>query len=65
MGVPQLARSRRQALRDTLVRICKLADEKRVDALTCAGDLYEQERFSPDTAEFLRATFAELNPMPI
>lgn len=64
-ATPELARTRRQALRDTLVRICKLADEFRVDALTCGGDLYEQERFTPDTASFLRATFAELDPLPV
>jgi DNA repair exonuclease SbcCD nuclease subunit len=48
-----------------LLHICKLADEQRVDALTCGGDLYEQERFTPDTAEFLRSTFAELDPLPV
>lgn len=62
---PELARGRRQALRDTLLRICKLADEQRVDVLTCGGDLYEQDRFSPDTAEFLRDTFAGLHPLPV
>jgi len=62
---PELARSRRQALRDTLRNICKIADEQRVDALTCGGDLYEHERFTPDTAEFLRSTFADLHPLPV
>lgn len=62
---PEVARARRQGLRDTLRRICKLADEQRVDALTCGGDLYEQDRFTPDTAEFLRCTFAELDPLPV
>ena len=61
----EVARARRWALRDTLLRICKLADEQRADALTCGGDLYEQERFTPDTAEFLRSTFAELYPLPV
>jgi exonuclease SbcD len=59
------ARRRRQALRETLLRICRLADAQRVDALACGGDLYEQERFTPDTAEFLRATFAEIAPLPV
>lgn len=36
-----------------------------MDALTCGGDLYEQDRFTPDTAEFLRCTFAELHPLPV
>lgn len=58
---PDLARVRRQALRDTLRRITALASTEGVDALLCGGDLYEHERFSPDTAQFLQATFAELN----
>jgi exonuclease SbcD len=62
---PEVARARRQGLRDTLLRIRTLADEQRVDALTCGGDLYEHKRFTPDTAEFLRATFAELDPLPV
>ncbi|MCX2934707.1 metallophosphoesterase [Mycobacterium sp. CVI_P3] len=62
---PQQARNRRRALRETLMHICQVADEQRVDALTCGGDLYEQERFTPDTAEFLRATFAEIAPLPV
>jgi DNA repair exonuclease SbcCD nuclease subunit len=61
----ELARARRQALRDTLCRICELAESERVDALLCAGDLYEQERFTPDTAAFLAATFARLDPLPV
>lgn len=56
----QVARRRRQALRETLQRICALARELGADALCGAGDLYEQDRFTPDTAEFLRATFAEV-----
>ncbi len=59
------ARQRRQALRDTLKRICDLARQVEADALFCGGDLYEHERFTPDTAEFLRATFAELSPTPV
>jgi DNA repair exonuclease SbcCD nuclease subunit len=60
-----LARQRRRALRATLTRICALASELGADAITCGGDLYEQERFTPDTASFLRHTFAELHPMPV
>ncbi|MGH3828312.1 MAG: metallophosphoesterase family protein, partial [Pseudonocardiaceae bacterium] len=61
----EVARARRRGLRDTLLRIRTLADEQRVDALTCGGDLYEQDRFTPDTMEFLRSTFAELHPLPV
>jgi exonuclease SbcD len=62
---PDVARDWRMSLRQTLLRICQLADEQRVDAITCGGDLYEQDRFTPDTAEFLRATFADLQPLPV
>ena len=62
---PGLARARRQGLRETLGRICALAKQHHVDAITCGGDLYENERFTPDTAEFLRATFAGLDPLPV
>lgn len=47
---PELARARRRALRSTLTRICRLAAELRADALCCGGDLFEQKRFTPDTA---------------
>jgi DNA repair protein SbcD/Mre11 len=59
------ARKRRWSLRQTLLRICQLAEEHGVDALTCGGDLYEQDRFTPDTAEFLRDTFADIAPLPV
>ncbi len=60
-----VARARRDALRQTLVRICDLAAAEQVDALCCAGDLFEQERFGPSTGEFLREMFARLHPMPV
>jgi DNA repair protein SbcD/Mre11 len=62
---PRGARRRRQALRDTLLRIVDLAIAERADALLCGGDLYEQERFTPDTGKFLRSTFERLHPMPV
>lgn len=49
-----VARRRRQNLRDTLSHIVALADQLDVHALLIAGDLYEQERFTPDTAAFLQ-----------
>lgn len=57
------ARKRRQALRETLVRITRLAAEENVDAVLCGGDLYEHERFSADTGEFLRSTFERIHPV--
>jgi DNA repair exonuclease SbcCD nuclease subunit len=60
-----VARARRRALRDALGEICRLAVAERADALCCAGDLYEQERFTPDTAAFLRDAFARIHPIPV
>jgi len=57
-----LARKRRQALRDTVARIVELAVETTPTAVLCGGDLYEHDRFSPDTGEFLRAMFERLHP---
>ena len=54
---PETARLRRRNRRETLTRILQLADEERVDAILCAGDLFEHERFTPDTVAFLRESF--------
>lgn len=62
---PRLAGERRAALRRTLTRICDLAVELGVDALCSAGDLYEQDRFTPDTAALLRSEFARLAPIRV
>lgn len=59
------ARARRQALRDTLANVVRLALDSGADALLCGGDLYEQARFSRDTRAFLERTFAELDPLPV
>ncbi len=61
----EVARRRRQRLRDVLVRIAELAVEVQADALLCAGDLYEHDRVLPDTAEFVRRTFEDLHPLPV
>ena len=61
----EVAAARRQALRDTLSRICALAETQAVDALLCAGDLYEHDRFTADTARFLRESFGRLDPLPV
>lgn len=62
---PAVARIRRIALRTALERACALAKDSHVDAMTCGGDLYEHDRFTPDTARFLQALFADLDPLPI
>jgi len=61
---PETARLRRRNRRQTLTRIIELAEEERVDAVLSGGDLFEQERFTPDTVAFLRETFARTD-LPI
>ncbi len=61
----EASRRRRQALRDALQRIVRLAAEVRADALLCGGDLYEQARFSQDTRAFVESLFASIHPMPV
>ena len=56
------ARRRRQGLRETLLRIAGLAKSEQADAVFCGGDLYEHDRATPDTAAFLKDTFAKLAP---
>jgi DNA repair exonuclease SbcCD nuclease subunit len=55
---PDAARRRRQHRRDTLTRILALAEAEQVDAVLCAGDLFEHDRVQPDTVAFLQASFA-------
>ncbi|HEY7738537.1 MAG TPA: metallophosphoesterase [Candidatus Limnocylindria bacterium] len=55
---PDAARRRRQHRRDTLTRILALAEAESVDAVLCAGDLFEHDRVQPDTIAFLQASFA-------
>jgi len=44
---------RRAALADAFVRVVDLALERRADALTIGGDLYEAQRAGPQTARFI------------
>ncbi len=60
-----VARRRREALRDTLLAIIELVRSTGADALFCGGDLYEHDRVTPDTSKFLRQTFASLIPVPV
>jgi exonuclease SbcD len=50
--------ARRAALAEAFERAVDLALERRADALTIGGDLYESERAGPQTARFLFAAFA-------
>ncbi|HUY61366.1 MAG TPA: DNA repair exonuclease [Candidatus Dormibacteraeota bacterium] len=55
---------RRQATRSAIGRIAQLAAELRVDALTIAGDLYEDSRAGADTASFLSDVLGQV-PCPV
>ncbi|HEX6654803.1 MAG TPA: metallophosphoesterase [Candidatus Limnocylindria bacterium] len=55
---PETARRRRANRRETLRHILALAEEERVDAVLCAGDLFEHDRVTPDTVAFLQSSFA-------
>jgi exonuclease SbcD len=58
---PETARLRRRNRRETLTRIVQLAEDERVDGLLSGGDLFEHDRFTPDTVTFLRETFGRTN----
>jgi DNA repair exonuclease SbcCD nuclease subunit len=62
---PEAARRRRQGLRDTLTSIVDLAAAEGVQAVCCAGDLYEHDMVAPDTAEVLRRAFERIAPTPV
>jgi DNA repair exonuclease SbcCD nuclease subunit len=62
---PDVGRRLRQAIRDALRSAVTAAAEAGVEAFCVAGDLFEDDRYAPDTPEFLRALFAELAPTPV
>lgn len=59
------ARKLRNSLRQTLLATLDLAVSESVDAVLCGGDLYEHDRFTPDTANFVRDAFERLAPIPL
>lgn len=60
-----LARQCREQLRVTLRNIVDLAKQRNVNAVTIAGDLFEREKLSPDSAAFLVQEFERLAPIPV
>jgi len=59
------ANRRRQSLRDVFQGIVRHAAEWPADALLVAGDLFEHERVTPDTAAFLAGLFDSVRPLPV
>ncbi len=62
---PSVASRRRDELRGCLRRILNYAAEHSVDLVTIAGDLYEQDRCTMDTGNFLREQFERVAPIPV
>lgn len=62
---PDVGRRLRQSIRDALRSAVSAAAEVGVDAFCIAGDLFEDDRYAPDTPEFIRGLFAEVAPMPV
>ncbi len=61
----EVARRYRSALRQSLHRLVDLALREKVDFVTVGGDLYEQERYTPETGHFLAEEFARLAPVRV
>ncbi len=61
-GFPsRLADRKREAIRGTFRRIVEDARSHQVDFVLVAGDLFELERITPDTFEFVKQQLASLN----
>ncbi|MDI3280215.1 MAG: DNA repair exonuclease [Bacillota bacterium] len=57
---PQLARLRRQELKEALLRLTEEARRRRVHLLLLAGDLFEAPSASPATVQFLAEAFRRI-----
>jgi len=65
-GFPsRLGHRKREAIRGTFRRILEDARREAVDFVAIAGDLYEHDRVTPDTIEFLKQQFENLGSIPV
>ncbi len=55
---------KREAIRGTFRKILEDARRQAVSLLLIAGDLFEHDRVTPDTAEYLKQQFESLGPIP-
>ncbi len=62
---PEVAGKCRTRLRKTLLELLNLAASEEVDAVTIGGDLFEADRLTRDTVEFLLNSLEQLSPIPI
>ena len=66
MGMSQgIAATRREELRGALRRLVDLAIEQKADAITIGGDLFEHDRATLDTGNFLRQQFERAAPLRV
>lgn len=61
----QVSRARRRGLRDAFAAALTHAQAEGVDAILIAGDLYEHDRVTADTADFLREQLGDVAPTPV
>jgi DNA repair protein SbcD/Mre11 len=61
----RLGDRKREAIRGTFRRIMDDARHHEVDFVLIAGDLFEQDRVSPDTIEFLKQQFESLDAIRV
>ena len=65
-GFPaRLGLRKREAIRATFRRILEDAKSESVDLVLIAGDLFEHDRVTPDTVEFLKQQFNALAPIRV
>lgn len=61
----RLGDRKREAVRGTFRRIVEDARRDKVDFLLIAGDVFEHDRITPDTCEFLKGQLESLNPVRV
>ena len=61
----EYGRARRLSLRAALTRLFAKAREMKVDAITIAGDLFDQRYLLPETADFLLTQFTKIAPIRV
>jgi len=65
-GLPaRIGNRKREAIRAVFKRIMRDARSLPADLVLIAGDLFEQERITPDTVAFLKQHFEALHPIPV
>jgi DNA repair protein SbcD/Mre11 len=65
-GFPsRLGDRKREAIRGTFRRIIEAAREQETDFVLIAGDLFEADRVTPDTVEFLKQQFESLGAVSV